>query len=69
MVSIEPQVEYVYIPDADFKHFRTKIQKMKEFSPSCNGKDIICKFKQSCDDLKDKIGSDLDLKVHIYDPI
>lgn len=43
-VSIEPQVEHLYIPDWDFKYYRSKILKMKEFNPECKGDAIICKF-------------------------
>ena len=47
----------------DFQHFKYKITHMKDLNPEC--KDNICSFKKSCDSFT---GSDLDLKIRIYDP-
>lgn len=65
LVSIEPQVEYVYAPDSDFQHFRAKVLRMKEFKPNCAWDDNVCKFDMPCEDVK--AANDLDLKIRIYD--
>lgn len=49
LISIEPQVEYVYVPDSDFQHFRSKLLKMKDFDPNCKSDDLICRFDRPCD--------------------
>jgi hypothetical protein len=66
LVSIEPQVEYIYAPDSDFKHLRAKVLKMKEHSPYCKAGDLICRFDKPCHEVS--VGRDLDLKIRIYDP-
>lgn len=66
LISIEPQVEYIYVPDSDFQHFRSKLLKMKEFEPNCQSDDLMCRFNNPCNDVK--VGSNLDLRIRIYDP-
>lgn len=66
LISIEPQVEYIYVPDSDFQHFRSKFLKMEEFEPNCQSDDLMCRFNKHCNDVK--VGSNLDLRIRIYDP-
>jgi len=42
-VSMEPQLPYLYMPDADFTQFREKLNKIIG-TPVCSYGDNLCKF-------------------------
>lgn len=65
-VSLEPQLPYLYLPNADFQQFREKLTKIIG-TPICSYGDNVCKFQSPCPG--NPFASKMGMKIRIYDTI
>ena len=63
-ISLEPQLPYLYMPDADFDEFRLKLNKIIG-TPVCAYGDNLCKFQSPCPG--NQWASKIGIKIRIYD--